>query len=57
MPAVADACPDDTRQSVVVEAVTNGVTTGACGVSFGALSVASGLSLAQTSALSAPMFT
>lgn len=48
---------DDTRPGVVTEALTIGLTTGAYGVSFGALSVASGLSLWQTQALSALMFT
>jgi predicted branched-subunit amino acid permease len=48
---------DDTRPGVVTEALAIGLTTGAYGVSFGALSAASGLSLWQTSALSALMFT
>ena len=49
--------PDDTRRGVLVEAVTIGLTTGAYGISFGALSVTSGLSVWQTMALSALMFT
>lgn len=62
--SVADGSPadpaeslDDTPRGVVIEAVTIGLTTGAYGVSFGALSVTSGLSLWQTVALSALMFT
>jgi len=42
---------------VLIEAATIGLTTGAYGVSFGALSVTSGLSVWQTMALSALMFT
>ncbi|HPE12882.1 MAG: AzlC family ABC transporter permease [Candidatus Nanopelagicales bacterium] len=53
----ASQSPDDTRRGVVVEAVTIGATTGAYGVSFGALSITSGLSVWQTMALSALMFT
>jgi len=49
--------PDDTRRGVLIEAATIGLTTGAYGVSFGALSVTSGLSVWQTMALSALMFT
>lgn len=48
---------DDTRRGVLIEAATIGFTTGAYGVSFGALSVTSGLSLWQTIALSVLMFT
>lgn len=48
---------DDSRRGVLVEAVTIGLTTGAYGISFGALSVTSGLSVWQTMALSALMFT
>ncbi len=48
---------DDTARGVVIEAITIGATTGAYGVSFGALSVTSGLSVWQTVALSALMFT
>jgi predicted branched-subunit amino acid permease len=42
---------------VLRDAVGVGVATGAYGVSFGALSVAAGLSIAQTAALSLLMFT
>ncbi|MEZ5186245.1 MAG: AzlC family ABC transporter permease [Candidatus Nanopelagicales bacterium] len=49
--------PDDTPRGVVIEAATIGLTTGAYGISFGALSVTSGLSVWQTVALSALMFT
>jgi len=49
--------PDDTRRGVLVEAATIGLTTGAYGISFGALSVTAGLSVWQTMALSALMFT
>lgn len=49
--------PDDTRTGVIVEAATIGVTTGAYGVSFGALAVTSGLNIWQTVALSVLMFT
>ncbi len=48
---------DDTRNGVVIEAATIGLTTGAYGVSFGALSVSAGLDLWQTMALSVLMFT
>jgi predicted branched-subunit amino acid permease len=48
---------DDTPRGVVVEAVIIGATTGAYGVSFGALSITSGLTVWQTVALSALMFT
>lgn len=51
------ANPDDTGRGVLIEAATIGLTTGAYGVSFGALSVTSGLSVWQTMALSALMFT
>lgn len=49
--------PDDTRTGVLVEAGTIGLTTGAYAISFGALSIASGLSIWQTVVLSAFMFT
>lgn len=45
------------RRKVVVDAVTIGAVTGAYGISFGAVSVAAGLSVAQTCALSLLMFT
>ena len=50
----ASQSPDDTRRGVVVEAVTIGATTGAYGVSFGALSITSGLSVWQTMAPERP---
>lgn len=53
----ASPSADDTARGVVIEAVTIGATTGAYAVSFGALSVTSGLSVWQTVALSALMFT
>lgn len=49
--------PDDTPRGVVIEAATIGLTTGAYGISFGALSVTSGLTVWQTVALSSLMFT
>lgn len=49
--------PDDTRTGVLVEAGTIGLTTGAYGVSFGALAITSGLNVWQTVALSVLMFT
>jgi predicted branched-subunit amino acid permease len=48
---------DDTRSGVLLEAATIGLTTGAYGVSFGALAITSGLSIWQTVALSTLMFT
>lgn len=45
------------RARVIRQSWTVGVATGAYGVSFGALSVASGLDVLQTQALSALMFT
>ena len=49
--------PDDTRAGVLIEAATIGLTTGAYAISFGALSITSGLTLWQTVALSVLMFT
>ncbi len=49
--------PDDTRAGVLLEAATIGLTTGAYAISFGALSITSGLTLWQTVALSVLMFT
>jgi predicted branched-subunit amino acid permease len=48
---------DGTRAAIWRQALSIGVATGAYGVSFGALSVAAGLSLAQTCTLSLLMFT
>jgi predicted branched-subunit amino acid permease len=45
------------RAAVLRQAVSVGVASGTYGVSFGALSVAAGLSVAQTCALSVLMFT
>ena len=56
MAAITTAAPA-ARTRIVGAALAIGVTTGAYGLSFGALSTASGLSLAQTVALSALMFT
>lgn len=56
-PSEPQATPDDSRNGVVIEAVTIGLTTGAYAISFGALSVAAGLSIWQTVALSTLMFT
>jgi predicted branched-subunit amino acid permease len=47
----------ESRKSVVRDAIAIGATTGAYGISFGALGVAGGLSVAQTCALSLLMFT
>jgi predicted branched-subunit amino acid permease len=49
--------PDQARASVWRQAISVSVATGAYGVSFGAVGVASGLSVAQTCALSLLMFT
>lgn len=49
--------PDPARAAVWRQSLSIGVATGAYGVSFGALSVAAGLSLAQTCTLSLLMFT
>lgn len=48
---------DDTRSSIIRDGIAVGVATGFYGVSFGAIAVASGLGVAQTSALSLVMFT
>jgi predicted branched-subunit amino acid permease len=48
---------DARRRAVVRDGIGVGVATGAYGVSFGAISVAAGLSIAQTCALSLLMFT
>ena len=47
----------DDRRAVVRDSLGVGVATGLYGVSFGAVSVAAGLSVAQTCALSLLMFT
>jgi predicted branched-subunit amino acid permease len=46
-----------TRRKVIRDAAAIGLATGAYGISFGAIGVASGLSVAQTSALSLLTFT
>ena len=51
------ALPEARRTEVVRQGLSVGVATGLYGVSFGALSVASGLSVWQTQALSLLMFT
>lgn len=51
------ATPDDTPRGVILEALAIGLTTGAYGVSFGALAVTSGLDVWQAVALSTLMFT
>jgi predicted branched-subunit amino acid permease len=48
---------DPARRAVLRQAASVGIATGAYGISFGALSVAAGLSVAQTCALSVLMFT
>jgi predicted branched-subunit amino acid permease len=45
------------RRAIVREGLTVGIATGAYGISFGALSVAAGLSVLQTCALSLLVFT
>lgn len=48
--------PDQDRAAVWRQAMSVGIATGAYGVSFGAVGVASGLSIAQTAVLSLLMF-
>ena len=45
------------RAAIIRDSLGVGIATGAYGVSFGAVSVAAGLSVAQTCALSLLMFT
>ncbi|KGN39119.1 branched-chain amino acid ABC transporter permease [Knoellia subterranea KCTC 19937] len=47
---------DDKRKAVLRQSLSVGIATGAYGISFGALGVASGLSILQTVALSALLF-
>jgi len=54
---VTDALAPATRRRITSSAVGIGVATGAYGLSFGAISVASGLDALQTQALSLLMFT
>ena len=56
-PPVSAAVPTATRRAIVRDAVGIGVATGAFGLSYGAIAVASGLSVLQTCALSVLMFT
>jgi predicted branched-subunit amino acid permease len=51
------AAPRDTQREVLVDAVSIGLAVGAYGLSFGALSITAGLSVGQTVALSALLFT
>ena len=51
------AGPPGTREAIIGDAVAIGVATGAYALSFGAVSVTAGLSIAQTVALSVLMFT
>lgn len=51
-----DALPQDRRREVIRQALSVGIATGLYGVSFGALSVTSGLSVLQTQALSFLLF-
>ncbi len=53
----APAGRDPARAAVVRQALSIGVATGAYGISFGALAVAGGLTVAQACALSLVMFT
>jgi 4-azaleucine resistance transporter AzlC len=47
----------DSRRTIIRDGIAVGVATGAYGVSFGAISVAAGLSVLQTCALSLVVFT
>jgi predicted branched-subunit amino acid permease len=49
--------PDPARRAVLRQALSVGVATGAYGISFGALGVAAGLTVAQACVLSLVMFT
>jgi predicted branched-subunit amino acid permease len=53
---VSDGEPED-RRAIIRDSLGVGIATGLYGVSFGAVSVASGLSVAQTCVLSLLMFT
>lgn len=54
---MADTSPTESRAGVVRDGIGVGIATGLYGTSFGAVSVAAGLSVAQTCALSLVMFT
>ena len=56
-PPAADALPAPLRRQVLRDALGIGIATGLYALSFGAVSVAAGLSVAQTCALSLLMFT
>jgi predicted branched-subunit amino acid permease len=56
-PEGSGRCPAACRSAVIRDAIGVGVATGAYGLSFGALSTAAGLSVLETCALSALMFT
>ncbi len=57
VPAEPASLSPTTRRGIVRDSVAVGLATGAYGISFGAVSVASGLSVLQTCALSLLMFT
>jgi len=57
VPDLGDEPAPAERRSIVRDGIGVGVATGVYGVSFGAVSVAAGLSIAQTCALSLVMFT
>ena len=57
MPSVPPALPPQERARIVRDSLGVGIATGAYGVSFGAVSVAAGLSVGQTCILSLLMFT
>ena len=54
---MSDAPGQPTRRAIVRDGLAVGVATGAYGISFGAISVASGLDVLQTCALSLLVFT
>ncbi|WP_104107272.1 AzlC family ABC transporter permease [Nocardioides sp. 616] len=56
-PGPEPGLPDAERRGIVRDSLAVGAATGLYGVSFGAISVSSGLSVAQTVALSLLMFT
>ena len=57
MPTEPASLSPATRRAIIRDSLAVGLATGAYGVSFGAVSVAAGLSVAQTCALSLLMFT
>jgi predicted branched-subunit amino acid permease len=54
---VTAAAPSEDRRAIVRDSLGVGIATGLYGVSFGAVSVAAGLTIAQTCVLSLLMFT